>query len=93
VKAALALSAEEREDFLQRLGARDLAAAAEERTLAHLLLRADSISRARVDWRRLKVGGGSWACELLCLRGLQHPNRVHPAFLACYLVSFRRRAP
>jgi hypothetical protein len=45
------------EDFLQRLGSRDLAACCEERTAVHLLLRADSVNRARVDWRRLKASG------------------------------------
>ena len=55
VSAALALTPDEQEDFLRRLGSRDLAADAEERTLVHLLLRADAASRRRVDWRRLKV--------------------------------------
>ena len=49
------------EDFLVRLGARDLAANVEERTLVHLLLRADSVNRSKVDWRRLKVGGDGGA--------------------------------
>lgn len=38
------------------LGSRELAAAADERLLTHLLLRADSINRKALHWRRLKVG-------------------------------------
>jgi hypothetical protein len=61
VQSALALTPEEQEDFLQKLGARDLAADCEERTVVHLLLRADSINRSKIDWRRLKVRVVSWA--------------------------------
>ncbi len=55
VLAALALSAREQEDFVSRLDSKDLAAQVEVRTLAHLLLRADSINQRRLDWRRIKV--------------------------------------
>jgi hypothetical protein len=82
VQAALALSLEEQEDFLVRLGARDLAADAEERTVAHLLLRADSVNRARVDWRRLKArgaGGLLWVGASARARaGCVHPPPCLP---------------
>jgi hypothetical protein len=71
VAAALALTPEEQEDFLRRLGGRDLAAEAEERTLAHLLLRADSADLTRVDWRRLKV------CVCFFIRVLSCRLHVH----------------
>jgi hypothetical protein len=52
VLGALALTADEREDFLSRLASRDLAAEVDERTLAHLLLRA--------EWGcRFAAGGGA----------------------------------
>ena len=55
VMSALALSADEQEDMLVRLGSRDLAAEVEDSTLMHLLLRADSINRRQLDWRKLRV--------------------------------------
>lgn len=55
VLAAVTLSAEEQEDMLARLGSRDLAAEVDESTIIHLLLRADSINRNRIDRSRLKV--------------------------------------
>jgi hypothetical protein len=52
VLGALALTADERADFLVRLASRDLASEADERTLAHLLLRA--------EWGcRFAAGGGA----------------------------------
>jgi len=52
VLGALALTVDEKADFLARLGSRDLAAEADERTLAHLLLRA--------EWGcRFAAGGGA----------------------------------
>jgi hypothetical protein len=47
--------ADEADEFVVLLGSRELAAAADERLLVHLLLRADSINRKALHWRRLKV--------------------------------------
>jgi hypothetical protein len=55
VLATLALTDAEQEDMLTRLGCRDLAAEVEDATLIHLLLRADSINRRTISWRRLRV--------------------------------------
>jgi hypothetical protein len=55
VMSALSLTADEQEDMLVRLGSRDLAAEVEDSTLMHLLLRADSINRRQLDWRKLRV--------------------------------------
>lgn len=51
----LLLVADEVDDFIKLLDSRELAASADEALLAHLLLRADSINRRQLDWRRLKV--------------------------------------
>jgi hypothetical protein len=47
--------ADEADELVTLLGSRELAAAADERLLVHLLLRADSINRKALHWRRLKV--------------------------------------
>jgi hypothetical protein len=47
--------ADEADEFVTLLGSRELAAAADDRLLVHLLLRADSINRKWLHWRRLKV--------------------------------------
>jgi hypothetical protein len=47
---------DEADDFVKLLDSRELAASADEGLLVHLLLRADSINRKHLDWRRLKVG-------------------------------------
>jgi hypothetical protein len=49
------LCADEADEFVTLLGSRELAAAVDERLLVHLLLRADSINRKALHWRRLKV--------------------------------------
>lgn len=56
---ALALKDTEREAFLQRLSHRDLWGDAEQRTLRHLLLKAEGAGAPAaqgLDWRKLQVG-------------------------------------
>jgi hypothetical protein len=65
--APCARHADEADEFVKLLDSRELAASADEGVLVHLLLRADSINRRHLDWRRLKVhsrrapGGGGRA--------------------------------
>lgn len=79
VLSALALSPDEADEFVVLLGSRELAAAADERLLTHLLLRADSINRKALHWRRLKVErivptqppkGSQWRRQKLLLPAL-----------------------
>jgi len=56
------VAADEVDEFIKLLDSRELAASADERLLMHLLLRADSINRQTLDWRKLKV----WCAHTRC---------------------------
>ncbi|KAF8068268.1 hypothetical protein HT031_001955 [Scenedesmus sp. PABB004] len=79
VLAALALSPDETDEFVKLLDSRELAASTDDAVLVHLLLRADSINRRTLDWRRLKVErimpthppeGSTWRKQKLLLPAL-----------------------
>lgn len=63
------VAADEVDEFIKLLDSRELAASADERLLMHLLLRADSINRQTLDWRKLKVWGAhtQWYCLVMLL--------------------------
>lgn len=71
-----AASPDEVDDFVKLLDSRDLAAAADEQLLVHLLLRADSINRRTADWRRLKVRAAALRSLMACL---QHARNTDTA--------------
>lgn len=61
-------AAAEEDQFLHLLDSRELAASADESLLVHLLLRADSINRKTIDWRRVKVGAAiATTSQLACI--------------------------